>query len=93
MFSEMQTFARQTPEVSSAAIVRMATINGARALGRTGDLGELTPNALADLLVLPFAGRPAEVADAIVHHQGPVSAVMIGGNWIIPPPSGGSSAA
>ncbi|HXJ76739.1 MAG TPA: amidohydrolase family protein, partial [Candidatus Dormibacteraeota bacterium] len=85
LFHEMQAFAQKAPEVASTAIVRMATLNGARALGRSGDLGELSPNALADLIVLPFAGRPAEVADAIVHHRGPVAAVMVGGQWAVQP--------
>jgi cytosine/adenosine deaminase-related metal-dependent hydrolase len=85
LFDEMQAFAQKAPEVASTAIVRMATLNGARALGRSGDLGELSPNALADLIVLPFAGRPAEVADAIVHHRGPVAAVMVGGQWAVQP--------
>jgi cytosine/adenosine deaminase-related metal-dependent hydrolase len=64
----------------------MATLHGARALGRTGELGELSQNAMADLVVIPFTGGSAEVADAIVHHQGPVRAVMIGGSWAIAPP-------
>jgi cytosine/adenosine deaminase-related metal-dependent hydrolase len=86
LFAEMQSFAQRSPELASASIVRMATLHGARALGRTGELGELSQNAMADLVVIPFTGGSAEVADAIVHHQGPVRAVMIGGSWAIAPP-------
>jgi hypothetical protein len=40
---------------------------------------------LADFIVLPFAGKPARVHDAVLEHGGPVAASMIGGRWTIPP--------
>ena len=62
----------------------MATFNGARALGRTGELGELTEGALADLISIPM--NPAyETHGAVVHHRGPVTASMIEGAWAICP--------
>ena len=63
----------------------MATVNGAQALGRKGELGELSPNALADIIAIPFAGPEREVFEAIVHHTGGVAASMIGGVWAVPP--------
>ena len=48
-----------------------ATLNGARALGMTGQLGELTENALADLIALPCRGEPGDLFETIVQHQGP----------------------
>ena len=58
------------------------TMNGARALGRPGELGELTPGALADLIVIPHRGSPAQAIEAAVNHQGEVSASMINGRWV-----------
>lgn len=85
MFQEMQTLARTQPEVSSATILKMATANGARALGLAGKIGELSGNAYADLIVLPHTGQTSDALDAVVNHSGPVRASMIGGNWALPP--------
>jgi len=57
------------------------TVNPARALGLKSVLGELSTGALADLLVIPYAGSPATVEEALIHHRGPVTATMIGGRW------------
>ena len=35
----------------------MATVNGARALGLAGQAGELSKNAFADVIAVPFAGK------------------------------------
>lgn len=86
LFAEMQTLAASSPELSPESILRTATLNGARALGKRGQCGELTENALADLIALPFAGKVEEVYAAMLHHQGDVTASMIDGRWAIPPP-------
>ncbi|MEI7728828.1 MAG: amidohydrolase family protein [Verrucomicrobiota bacterium] len=82
MFAELRTLAQAQPGLSPEFIVRMATLHGARALGLAGQAGELTPNAHADMLVIPGAGSPDSVYESIVHHQGPVQKVMIGGQWV-----------
>jgi cytosine/adenosine deaminase-related metal-dependent hydrolase len=63
----------------------MATVNGARALGRTGQIGELSKNALADLIAIPARTKTNEACEAVLAHNGPVCASMIDGNWVIPP--------
>jgi cytosine/adenosine deaminase-related metal-dependent hydrolase len=63
----------------------MATVNGARALGMVGLVGELSAKSFADLIALPFAGSPAEVYDAVLQHKGDVTASMIAGRWAIAP--------
>ncbi len=84
MFDEMQEFSRQHPQVPWEQVVRMATVNGARSLGRTGELGELTEGALADLIAIPM--NPAyETHGAVIHHRGPVTASMIEGAWAVRP--------
>ncbi|MEP6663229.1 MAG: amidohydrolase family protein, partial [Verrucomicrobiota bacterium] len=82
MFSEMQSFATANPDVPPEKILQMATLNGARALGMQKQIGELAPNSLADLIAVPFAGKFSGAHEAVLHHQGNVSASMIDGNWV-----------
>jgi aminodeoxyfutalosine deaminase len=86
MFREMQAFAANAPEVSPSTILKMATINGAQALGRKGQFGEITSVASADLIVLPFTGSFPDVHESIVHYSGDVLASMIEGQWALEPP-------
>jgi cytosine/adenosine deaminase-related metal-dependent hydrolase len=85
MFAEMQLLAGRDPTVSPVEILHMATVNGARALGLAGQIGELSKNANADLIAVPFAGKIANVHEALLQHSGSVSASMIDGQWAIPP--------
>jgi cytosine/adenosine deaminase-related metal-dependent hydrolase len=85
LFAEMQALAAKSPDLAPEKILRMVTVNGAQALGRTGEIGELSPNALADLIAIPFASGERDVFDAIVYHAGPVSCSMIGGAWAVSP--------
>jgi cytosine/adenosine deaminase-related metal-dependent hydrolase len=81
MFEEMRALAETNPSVSPAAILEMATINGAHALGMTGQIGELSPGAFADLITLPFTGKVADAGKAVLQHTGNVTAAMIDGKW------------
>jgi cytosine/adenosine deaminase-related metal-dependent hydrolase len=63
----------------------MATLNGARALGMQGMIGQLSGNAVADLIAVPFNGNCADAFEAVVHHVGDVAASMIDGEWVRPP--------
>ncbi len=87
MFAEMQAFASAAPELPAAAILKMTTLNAARALGRKGQFGELARNASADLIVLPFSGKFTNVFERVVYHSGDVLASMIEGRWAVPPAS------
>ena len=58
--------------------------HGARALGRAGELGELSPGARADLIAVPFSGTGDSI-EAVTRHTGTVTASMIGGAWAIAP--------
>jgi cytosine/adenosine deaminase-related metal-dependent hydrolase len=68
----------------SSAILAMATMNGAKALGMAGKVGEISPGACADLIAIPFSGAPAKAGDAIVNHSGPVQVSLIGGSRVYP---------
>ena len=85
LFEEMRALAKNEPSLSARKIVRMATLNGARALGMGGQIGELAEGAFADLVALPFAGKIADIYDGVLHHQGDVAASMIDGRWAIAP--------
>jgi aminodeoxyfutalosine deaminase len=85
LFHEMQAFARQNPEVPPPIVLKMATTNGARALGLAGKIGELSGNAFADLIALPFSGNISEAAEKVVNYSGHVRTSMIAGDWAIPP--------
>lgn len=87
MFLEMRAFAKKHPDVPARTILRMATINGARALGLSGKVGELRPNAFADLIALPCREKLADIYEDVVHYPGNVTASMIGGDWAIKPAS------
>jgi cytosine/adenosine deaminase-related metal-dependent hydrolase len=85
MFREMQEFAAAAPDVPPSAILKLATVNGAQALGRKGRFGELTSLASADLIAVPFNGSFGDVYESIIHHSGDVLASMIEGQWALPP--------
>lgn len=85
LFQEMQLFARSRPGLPPQTILKMATLNGARALGLTGQIGELSSFAFADLIAVPFAGKTADAEAAVVNFPGQVRASMIAGQWAIVP--------
>ena len=86
MFEEMRVLADTDKTISPDEILRMATVNGARALGFAGQTGELSKNAFADLIAIPFDGK---IADALRNHSAhtpdKVNASIIDGRWAIPP--------
>lgn len=81
LFAEMQELAGREPWLRPARILEMATLHGARALGRAGRIGEISKGSCADLIAIPFVGPPAKVWEAAVQHQGRVTASMIDGRW------------
>jgi cytosine/adenosine deaminase-related metal-dependent hydrolase len=84
MFDEMRALAHREPSVPPRTILRMATVNGARALGLSGRVAELTPGAFADMVALPFTGQ--ELYDSLLSYRGNVAASMIDGQWAVAPP-------
>ncbi len=85
MFAEMRAFAESNKFLSSRCVLEMATTNGARALGLSGQIGELRAGAHADLIAIPFDGKLSQATDATLHHEGDVAASMIDGRWAISP--------
>ena len=85
MFEEMRALAAREPKLSPRIILRMATLNGARALGLERKIGELSKASFADLIAIPYTGKPSGIWDAVVHHHGHVSASLINGKWALAP--------
>jgi cytosine/adenosine deaminase-related metal-dependent hydrolase len=85
MFAEMRALANQDASISPEEILRMATVNGARALGLAGKIGEISADASADLIAIPFSGKPTRLNEAVLAHVGNVTASLIEGRWAIPP--------
>ena len=69
--------------------LRAATVNGAKALGREGDLGTLTPGKIADLVIIDLDQahlRPIiNLVSSLVHygHPGCVESVMVEGRFLM----------
>jgi cytosine/adenosine deaminase-related metal-dependent hydrolase len=85
LFAEMRLFADREKSVSPEQVLQMATINGARALGLAGKVGELAKGGLADLIALPCPEKTKDVYEAVLAHAGNVTASMIDGRWAVPP--------
>jgi cytosine/adenosine deaminase-related metal-dependent hydrolase len=85
LFAEMRALAAADKNISPEEILQMATVNGARALGLAGKIGELSESAFADLIAIPFNGKIADIYDAVLHYASTVAASMIDGQWAIAP--------
>ena len=85
MLAEMRSMADRHPWLSPRTLLRLSTLNSARALDRSGRLGQLSPGAMADLIALRASAKPSRIFDAVLQHRGPVAASMIGGQWALVP--------
>ena len=87
LFDEMRLHAVSFPSLTAETILRRTTLNAAAALGMGGEVGEISEGAFADLITVPFAGNADGAVEAVVRHAGRVQAVMVDGQWEVPPPS------
>ena len=85
LFVEMRALSNNDKSVSPETILQMVTINGARALGFAGTLGELSEGALADMIAIPFSEKISQIHESVLSHAGNVRVSMIEGRWAIPP--------
>ena len=79
LFEELRSLAKTDPWLTPEQLLRTVTVNPARALQRRGQLGQLTPGALADLIAVPVSGSLGSVHEEIVHHNRPIPWTMIDG--------------
>lgn len=79
LFAEMRLMRHTQPWLRPEQVLRMVTVNSARALRRKGQLGQIVPGALADLIALPASGNLGAVHEEIVEHTAPITWTMIDG--------------
>jgi cytosine/adenosine deaminase-related metal-dependent hydrolase len=87
IFEEMRALAKAEPSLSPRRIVEMATLNGAKALGMSGLIGELAPGSFADAIAIPAPAKPQNTYETMLHFRDNVLASMIDGRWALPPTS------
>jgi aminodeoxyfutalosine deaminase len=79
LFAEMRALQAAENSISEEELVKMVTVNPAKAL-RFGDkLGRIRVGSAADLIAIPFNRSPRTLFAEIVAFEKPVSWVMIGG--------------
>ncbi|MSU34486.1 MAG: hypothetical protein EXS36_05150 [Pedosphaera sp.] len=91
LFDELHTFQKAEPDVPPKELLRMVTVNAARALGWRGRAGQLTPGAWADLAVLREKSSGKHAEEAVVNYRGEVAATMIDGDWVWHQPDQGKT--
>lgn len=79
LFEEMRHVLRNFPHLSAEEIIDMTTRRPAKAIGMSGELGEIAPGAHADLIAIPYAGKIGDAFDALIEYSAPVSWMMVGG--------------
>jgi imidazolonepropionase-like amidohydrolase len=65
MFAEMRTFQKEFPGVAPGEILKLVTVNPARALKQEKDLGKIRQGFLADLIAIPTAKSTSVLEDVI----------------------------
>jgi cytosine/adenosine deaminase-related metal-dependent hydrolase len=83
LLAEMQDVARRHPEIEPRAVLEIATLGGARALGREHSIGSLAPGKRAGLAVVALPeGRAADPHELLVDpaaRASPLAAAVPGG--------------
>ncbi|MBN8246291.1 MAG: amidohydrolase family protein [Verrucomicrobia bacterium] len=80
LLAELREMMALDATLDAATALKYATVHGARALGLEGQIGTVSEGAAADLIAIPFRGAPGEAAQAVVAHEGPVSAMILNGD-------------
>jgi cytosine/adenosine deaminase-related metal-dependent hydrolase len=71
------------PDIPGEMIVRMATLNGAEALGWAAETGSLAARKSADLVVLPLPNEEERNLHALIlRTEIPIVATMFRGKWV-----------
>ena len=78
LFAEMRAFQKEFPDVRSADILKMVTVNSARALRQETALGKVRPDFFADLIAVPIEDATA-IFDELIGFDGAVQWLMVGG--------------
>ena len=85
LFQELQTFAAIHPTLCPSEMLRMVTVNAAKALGRCRELGEISLDAHADLIGIPYEGDLHQSAEFLVKANPVPDFIMIQGQPCLSP--------
>lgn len=78
LFAEMRAFQDAEPGISPDQILKMVTVNAARALHQENALGRIRPGFCADLISFPCSGDE-NIFDQIIAFEGPVDWMVVNG--------------
>ena len=79
LFAEMRAFQRNFPQISPEEILKMVTVNPARALRCENALGQIQPGFEADLVAVPCPNS-TDIFEHILAFDAPASWSMVGGS-------------
>jgi len=78
LFAEMRTLRQGHPWLEPEQILRMATVNGARALGEENSIGKISEGFYADLIAIPLR-QTVEVYEQIIDYDQEVPWMTLAG--------------
>jgi len=78
LFDEMRAFQKNFPQISAQEILKMVTVNPARALRCEKALGQIRPGLEADLIAVPCSGS-TDIFEQLIAFDGPVKFIMVSG--------------
>jgi cytosine/adenosine deaminase-related metal-dependent hydrolase len=82
VLEEARHMHRQDSGIPAEAIIRMATLSGAEALGWSRETSSLTPGKSADLIVVPLDPGHGDPHERLLRSDAQVCAVMFRGRWV-----------
>jgi cytosine/adenosine deaminase-related metal-dependent hydrolase len=82
LLGELRVLSQYESWLTPEQLLRTVTVNPARALKRSNELGKIVPGALADLIAIPVSGNVATAHEEIVSYAQPVPWMMIDGNVV-----------
>ena len=83
MFDELSLMRKQFPEITNEALLEIATINGARALGLEKEVGSLETEKKADIIGLNI-NKDDDIYNSIFSSHGEITFSMVNGKKIFP---------
>jgi cytosine/adenosine deaminase-related metal-dependent hydrolase len=84
LFAEMRALQELESAFSPEEILKMVTVNSARALHFADKIGQIRPGLLADMIAIPFNQSPKNVFTEIVAFEKSISWMMIAGEVATP---------